>query len=112
MKSYTIYRGVDNEIEFRGLRGKHFYYAVICVIVVIFTGLFMYMLGISPILALLFLSITGSGGLWLIFRNNKRHGRWGDVKQVVSVQKPFFVCQQQSFRKLITVQNFSKRTVS
>ena len=40
MKAYIIHRGVDNEIEFRGLRGKHFYYAAICVIATLFLGCF------------------------------------------------------------------------
>ncbi len=110
MKAYTIHRGVDNEIEFRGLRGKHFYYAAICVIGTLFLGLFLYMLGVPPLLTLLFLSMAGSGTLWFIFRNNKRYGRWGNVKQSVRSQKPSFVCQYQSFGQLIPVRQFTKRT--
>jgi hypothetical protein len=110
MKYYTIHRGVDNEIEFRGLRGKHFYHAAICVIATLFLGLFLYMVGVPPLLTLTFLSVAGSSALWLIFRNNKRYGRWGAVKQTVRAHKPHFVCQYQSFGQLIPYRRFAKRT--
>lgn len=110
MKFYAIHRGVDNEIEFRGLRGKHFYYAAICVIATLFMGLFLYMVGMPPVLTLAFLGVVGGATLWFIFRNNKRYGRWGDVKQSVRAQKPHFVCQYQSFQHLIPVQQLAKRT--
>ena len=109
MKAYIIHRGVDNEIEFRGLRGKHFYYAAICVIATLFLGLFLYIMGLNPLLTLLCLGIGGSGAMWFIFRNNKRYGRWGDVKQTVQAQKPNFVCQHRSFGQLIPVRQFAKR---
>lgn len=110
MKAYIIHRGVDNEIEFRGLRGKHFYSAAISVIGTLFLGLFLYMVGIPPLLTLLLLGVGGSGALWYIFRNNKRYGRWGTVKQTVRAQKPNFVCQHHSFGQLIPVRPFAKRT--
>jgi hypothetical protein len=110
MKLYSIHRGVDNEIEFKGLRGKHFYSAAICVIVTLFLGFVLYMVGVPPFFTIVFLSLLGGGALWYVFRNNKRYGRWGDVKQRVQRYKPHFVCQYQSFGKLVSVRPFIKRT--
>lgn len=103
MKSYPIYRGVDNEIEFRGLRGLYFYHAAGGLIASVFVTLLSYILGMSILPAILLLAV-GSGGtlIWSYTRNN-RYGRWGAVKQQVQRLKPSFVCQYRSFNRLIPV---------
>lgn len=105
MKSFPIYRGADNEIEFRGLRGTYFYYAAGGLIASVFTTLFGYILGAPILLAILYLLVGGAGTLcWCYYRNNQ-YGRWGAVKQSIQQAKPSFVCQQQSFNRLIPVRN-------
>lgn len=103
MKSFPIFRGADNEIEFRGLRGLYFYYAAGGLITSVFATLFGYILGAPILLAVLFLLIGSGGTLTWCYSRNNRYGRWGAVKQQVRQLKPAFVCQYNSFNRLIPV---------
>ena len=107
MKSYSIYRGVDNEIEFRGLRGQHFYYAAGGLIASVFLTLFSYIIGLPILLAMLLLALGAGGTLTWCFTQQGRYGRWGTVKQKVQRLKPSFVCQYQSFNRLVPVRQHS-----
>lgn len=106
---YPIFRGVDNELEFRGLRGKYFYYAVGGVIGSIFLTLVLYIVGVNLLVALVLLVATGGGALGYAYSANKKYGRWGDVKQPVRTLKPHFVSQTRSFRQVVDVRTYPKR---
>lgn len=110
MKSYPIHRGVDNEIEFRGLRGQHFYYAAGGLIASVFVTLFSYILGLPILVALLVLAVGSGGTLAWCYTQNNRHGRWGAVKQQVQRLRPQYVCQHQSFNRLVPVRTTVART--
>ena len=109
MKSFHVFRGVDNEIEFRGLRGKHFYHAAIGIIAGIFLTLFLYIVGLNTLIAISVLLISSGSTLFYTYDANKRHGRWGEVKLAIKNHKPFFVYQNRSFARLIEVRTLSKR---
>lgn len=110
MKSYAIHRGVDNEIEFRGLRGMYFYYAAVGLIVSVFVTLFSYILGLPILLAILLLAVGAGGTLAWCYTQNGRYGRWGAVKQQVQRHKPSFVCQYQSFNRLVPVRQSTTKS--
>lgn len=109
MKSFPVFRGVDNEIEFRGLRGKYFYYAAIGIIASIFLTLFLYIIGLNTLIAISVLLISAGSTLFYTYDANKRHGRWGENKLAVKNHKPFFVYQNHSFARLIEIRTLSKR---
>ncbi|GAB3179631.1 DUF4133 domain-containing protein [Telluribacter humicola] len=101
MKRYPIYRGVDNEIEFKGLRGRYFYYAVGGGVGCIMTALFLHILGV-PILLNLFFLVAGLLASYLIPTTyNKSHGRWGFDKLSVQRLQPRYVVRYQSIRSLL-----------
>lgn len=106
---YPIFRGVDNELEFRGLRGKYFYYAVGGVIGSIFLTLFLYIFGVNLFLALLLMLATGGGAVFYTYSANKKYGRWGDVKQPVRSLKPHYLYQTRSFGRIVAVKPLPKR---
>ena len=108
---YPVYRGVDNELEFRGLRGKYFYYAVGGVIGGIFVTLLLYIFGVNLFLSLVLMLLLGGGVLFYAYSANKKYGRWGDVKQPIRTLKPHFVYQTRSFRQMVTVKSYPKRKV-
>jgi hypothetical protein len=109
MKSYPVHRGADNEIEFKGLRGRHFYYAASGLIGSVFCTLFGYIVGLPPLLAV-FVLLAGSGAtLGWSYRNNTRYGRWGADKWTVQRLKPHFIFQYDSFNRLLATQPIPKR---
>lgn len=109
MKSFPIHRGADNEIEFRGLRGQYFYYAAGGLIASVFATLLGYVLGAPILLAMLLLVVGAGGALTWCYTRNTRYGRWGAVKEQVRQLKPSFVCQYQSFNRLLPVRTVTNR---
>ena len=105
MKSFPVFRGADNEIEFRGLRGRYFYYAAGGLVASVFATLLGYVLGAPILLAILLLLLGSSGTLFWCYSRNNKFGRWGAVKQQVRQLKPAYVCQYHAFNRLIPVQS-------
>lgn len=85
---HRYFRGVDNEIEFRGLRGKYFYYAATSLVGAIFITMMLYVFGVPIIISLGFLVLIGGGGVYYFTEQNKKHGRWGEVKSSLKGLKP------------------------
>ena len=85
---HHYFRGVDNEIEFRGFRGKYFYYAAACLVGAIFLTMMMYVFGVNIIVTLFLLVSIGGGGVYYFHQQNEKFGRWGDVKNSLKSLKP------------------------
>lgn len=101
VRQFIIIRGVDTEIEFRGLRGKYFYYCAGGCTGSIFVTLVLYILSFPLLLSLLVLVVGAGFSLYYFYMLNNKYGRWGDVKQPVRSMKPGAVYQNNSFRQLI-----------
>jgi hypothetical protein len=108
MKEYIIFKGVDHEIEFKGLRGKYFYMGAIGGVGSIFFCLVLVIIGIPSIivffilLLLLLISVSGT------FHLNQKYGRWGMEKQPIQGRKSHFIHQRKPFHKIIPVQALLK----
>lgn len=101
MKKYTIYRGIDNEIEFKGLKGQFFYYAAIGAVITIMLTLFFHIVGLPIIISIVFLV----GGLATSFfvpqHYNKSHGKWGFSKLPVVTMQPKFIVRRKAARNVV-----------
>lgn len=107
-KIYIVYRSVDGDIEFRGLRGMYFYYAAGGSLGSLVLAMFLYILGL-PILLVILLLVVGAGGtIFWAMRTNARYGKWGHVKQPQPARTPDFVYQTASFRALIPTRPFER----
>ena len=85
---HHYFRGVDNEIEFKGFRGKYFYYAAACLVGAIFLTMMLYVFGVHIIITLVLLVTIGGGGVYYFHNQNETYGRWGDVKNSLKSLKP------------------------
>jgi hypothetical protein len=104
VRQFIIIRGVDTEIEFRGLRGKYFYYCAGGCIGSIFLTLVLYILSFPVLVALLVLVLGSGFSVYYCYTLNNKYGRWGDVKQPVRSMKPDAVYQNNPFRQLLPPQ--------
>jgi hypothetical protein len=101
MKKYSIYRGIDNEIEFKGLRGRYFYYAVGGAVGFIMTTLFLHILGVPILFNIVFLG-SGLVASYLIPTSyNKSHGRWGFDKLPVRSLQPKYIVRYKSIKSIV-----------
>lgn len=103
MKKYPIYRGIDNEIEFKGLKGRYFYLAAGGAVGVIMTTLLLHIIGLPLVVNILFLGM-GLGASYVIpTAYNKSHGRWGFDKLPVKNLQPRHVVRYKSIRSLLRI---------
>jgi hypothetical protein len=101
MKKYSIYRGIDNEIEFKGLRGRYFYYAAGGAVGFIMTTLLLHILGVPILFNIVFLG-SGLAASYLIPTSyNKSHGRWGFDKLPVRSLQPKYIVRYKSIKSIV-----------
>ena len=101
MKKYPIYRGIDNEIEFKGLRGQYFYYAAGGAVGFIMTTLVLHILGVPILFNIVFLG-SGLMASYLIPTSfNKSHGRWGFDKLPVRSMQPKHIVRYKSINSIV-----------
>ena len=103
MKKFSIYRGIDNEIEFKGLKGQYFYYAAIGAVITIFLTLFFHIVGLPIIISIIFL-VGGLAASYLVPQNyNKSHGKWGFNKLPVVTMQPKYIVRRKAARSIVKV---------
>ncbi|GLU56505.1 transposase [Dyadobacter frigoris] len=101
MKKYTIYRGIDNEIEFKGLKGWYFYYAAIGAVVTIMLTLFFHIIGIPLLISIIFL-VTGLAASYFVTQHfNKNYGKWGFNKIPVVTMQPQYIVRRKAIRNTV-----------
>jgi hypothetical protein len=88
MVEYEINRGVSNEIEFRGLRGKYVYYTALGVGLSLFTGIVLSILGIPNFVMVGITAIAGGTSTYWGYTENKKYGRWGRTKLEAQSKMP------------------------
>jgi hypothetical protein len=108
MKRYPIYRGIDNEIEFRGLRGRYFYLAAGGCVGCIMLTLLLHILGMPLPVSIVFLSLGLGVSYALPSAYNKSHGRWGFDKLPVRTMQPRHVVRYKSIRSILTIESIRK----
>jgi uncharacterized membrane protein YfcA len=97
MPRYEISKGVDNEIEFYGLRGKWVWRFFIGAGGSIFLGIMLFLLLPSQTLAALLAVGAITAVVYFTLKGNRRYGRWGMEKKAVEKKLPAFVVMQRPF---------------
>lgn len=101
MKEFTVFKGIDHEIEFKGLRGKYFYMGAIGTIASIFFCLVLVIVGVPSLWVFLLLLGLLTGSITLAFHFSNKYGRWGMDKQPIQQRKPHFIHQRKPFHKML-----------
>jgi hypothetical protein len=102
MIEYEINRGVSNEIEFRGLRGKYVYYTTLGVGLSLFSGIVLSVLGIPNFVMVVIIAISIGASTYWGYAENKKYGRWGRTKLEAKLKIPKVL-----FRKHDSLKNLS-----
>lgn len=106
MKEYRVYRGVDNQIEFKGLKGKYFYYGIGAILGVILFCFITYLLGVPAIIVIILLLAGMAAAYFMAHHYNQKYGRWGADKMPVTIMQPRHVIRKNTFRAMVgTVKN-------
>lgn len=103
MKKYPIYRGIDNEIEFKGLKGRYFYLAAGGSVGAIMTTLLLHIIGMPIAVNIVFLCLGLGASYAIPTAYNKSHGRWGFDKLPVKNLQPRHVVRYKSIRSILGI---------
>lgn len=106
---FPFHRGVDNEIEFKGLRGAYFYWAAGVVVGAILLSMFLYIVGFPMVLTIFLLVAGGGGGLYYIMAQNTKYGRYGKLRKSLPAMRPRSVVINHATFRFITKSNALRR---
>lgn len=106
MTEYSINRGVENEIEFKGLKGKYVYILSLGIGTSLFGGIFLTIIGLPNIASSILAGIGIISSTAYAFRQNKKNGRWGrDKKMAKNMYPAGIVRRKYIFDKLLKKSN-------
>ena len=96
-----VIKGVDDEIEFKGFKGRYFYLLASSVMAILFITFLLYMVGFSSI----WLLIISAASLAVISMYIKvemgKNGKWGHIQHQHKNKKPTYILQNHAFYRLI-----------
>lgn len=99
---YEINKGVNREIEFRGLRGQYIYFLAIGLAVLLVLFALLFIAGVPGLPLLAGVLLAGGGLFGLVFRLNRRYGAHGLMKAMARRQVPTAIISR-SRKPLLTL---------
>jgi len=78
---YTLHRGVNRPIEFRGLKAQYILYAFGIVLACLIAFAIAYICGLSPWIDLLFTAGSGTAAIAWTYRQSNKYGQFGRMKR-------------------------------
>ena len=86
--SYTINKGINTAIEFKGLKAQYIWWlgAGTLVLMVVFATL--YFIGVTPVVCVLIVGGLGAGWFVYVFRLSARYGAYGLMKKKAARRIP------------------------
>jgi hypothetical protein len=100
---YTIYKGINKTVEFKGLRAQYLIYFVLGIIILFMLFIVLRMININIVGSLV--AIVGLAGIFVvvIFRMNAKYGQYGLMKQQARRRCPRFLISRKKFATILAV---------
>lgn len=89
--SYTINKGINRPIEFRGLKAQYIYYLAVGLAILLVDFAIMYICKLPVYLCLAVLSLAGSGWFFGVYRYSHKYGEHGLMKAIAYRQVPIAI---------------------
>ena len=87
MAEFSINKGVDGSVEFKGLKAQYLFIFVGGLLALFIVFVIMYMVGVSQVICIAFGGISATLLVWQTFSLNAKYGEHGLMK--LSAQKSF-----------------------
>ena len=78
--SYTINKGINRPLEFRGLKGQYIFILVIGLVALLVGFSLMYITGVPLYVCVPVVFVFGSGLFMVVYRLNAKYGQFGLMK--------------------------------
>lgn len=96
----TVIKGVDDDIEFQGFRGRYFYIFAASIVGLLLLTFILYAVGFSSFFLLAFSIFLGFGIYMYVKFLMDKNGKWGHLHLKHS-NKPHYILHNTPFYKLI-----------
>lgn len=103
-----VIKGVDDEIEFKGFKGRYFYLLIGVILGLLFLTFLLYIIGFSSFLLIFFAIIIGVGAYMYIKFLMDNNGKWGHIHRQHKSRKPNFLLHNKPFYKQIILEENGK----
>lgn len=95
----TVIKGVDDDIEFKGFKGRYFYFLAGTVVGLLVLTFLLYSIGLSSFILFFMMILIASGAYMYIKHLMDILGRYGHIKQKHA--PPKYIIINNSFRKMV-----------
>jgi len=85
---YSINKGINRSIEFKGLRAQYIWYLGAGVLVLLIVFAILYILGVNQYLCIAIILTAGSGLVYKVYRLSHRYGEHGMMKELARKRVP------------------------
>lgn len=96
MMIFEVIKGTDDEIEFKGFKGRYFTRLVVFILSLILVTFFLYSIGLNSFLFFLIALIAGIGGFFYLRMEMEKNKKFGHIhkkhlppKNIIQ-DKPFY----------------------
>lgn len=97
---YSINKGIDKSVEFKGLKAQYLFIFAAGLLVVFVVFVIMYMIGIEQWACIGFGVIAASVLVWMTFNLNRKYGEHGLMKLMAAKQHPRFLINRKTPHRL------------
>ena len=100
--SYTVNKGINRPIEFKGLKAQYIYYLAIGLAILLVSFAILYITGVPVYVCVAIIVLAGSALFWYVFRYSHQYGEHGMMKAMARRQVPeAIICRSlRIFRQL------------
>jgi len=101
--NYTINKGINRPLEFRGLKAQYIFYLAIGLVILLLAFAILYIAGVPVYLCMPVVLIIGSGLFTGVYRLSHRFGQHGLMKYLAFRQAPsaIFLKSRNTFNGLV-----------
>ena len=92
--SYTINKGINRPIEFRGLKGQYIFILVIGLVLLLVSFSIMYITGVPLYYCVPAVLLLGLGLFTVVYRLNAKYGQHGLMKARALRRVPSVICSR------------------
>lgn len=85
---YQINKGINQSIEFKGLKAQYIWYLGGGVVVLMILFAIMYIIGLPSIICIGFIAIAGTLLVFKIYKMSNQYGEYGMMKALAKKQIP------------------------
>ncbi|MCC9137519.1 DUF4133 domain-containing protein [Pontibacter silvestris] len=110
---YTINKGVNRSLEFRGLRAQYITYLALGLVLLLLLFTLLYLAGAPVAACLAFIALAGAALFGAVYHLNNTYGEYGLLKMAARRQVPacIRICSRHLFLQLNTPHKTGKEEV-